>query len=204
MGRTTAFGQGGLSGLDRLLFAARARRLLAYLPAEARVVADLGCGFEARFLRRLQAEGRLETGIGVDLAVREFPTDDPIQTIRGDLNQDLPIPSDAVDAVVSLAVLEHLVEPERHLAEIQRILRPGGTLVLTTPTQRARPVLEFIAYRLHVIDAEEIRDHKHYFSRDELLDLARQSRFDPGRVQHLAFSLGFNQLLIASKPGGHA
>lgn len=199
MGRTTAFGQGGLSGLDPLLASARARRLLVHLPLDARVVADLGCGFEAPFLRRLQAEGRLETGVGVDLAVREFPAEGRIRAICADLNSELPIRSGAVDAVVSLAVIEHLTDPERHVSEIHRILRPGGTLLLTTPTARARPLLEFIAYRLHAIDAEEIRDHKHYFSDVELVSLAVKAGFDPGRVHHQGFSFGFNQLVVATK-----
>jgi len=62
-------------------------------------------------------------------------------------------------------------------------------------------VLEFIAYRLHVIDAEEIRDHKHYFSDAVLIGLAQNARFEPSRVYHRAFSFGFNQLVVATKAG---
>ena len=52
----------------------------------------------------------------------------------------------------TLTVIEHFERPRVHVAEMYRLLRPGGTLLLTTPSRRARPVLEFMAYRLHLID----------------------------------------------------
>jgi SAM-dependent methyltransferase len=201
MRRSTSFGQRGLSGLDPFLFAARTRRVIAHLPPTARVVADLGCGFDARLLRQLDAEGRLDQGIGIDLAVGPVPSDSRLTTIAADLNEPLPIPDHVADAAVSLAVLEHLTEPRGHLAELHRILRPNGVLLLTTPTARAKPVLEFIAYRLHLIDAEEIRDHKHYFSGPELNALVVDAGFDRSRVSWRQFSFGFNQLLVAQKRG---
>jgi SAM-dependent methyltransferase len=48
--------------------------------------------------------------------------------------QDMaPVPSDAYDMVMSSQVLEHVREPERALAEMWRVLRPAGTLILTVP-----------------------------------------------------------------------
>jgi SAM-dependent methyltransferase len=44
-----------------------------------------------------------------------------------------------VDVVVCSEVLEHLGDPDRALAEITRVLRPGGVLILSTP----------FLYRLH-------------------------------------------------------
>jgi SAM-dependent methyltransferase len=45
-----------------------------------------------------------------------------------------PLPDDQFDAVLLTEVLEHLREyPARSLAEIRRILKPGGRLYLTTP-----------------------------------------------------------------------
>jgi SAM-dependent methyltransferase len=47
----------------------------------------------------------------------------------------LPVASGAADAVVSLQVIEHLWEQERFLAECRRVLRPGGTLIVSTPNR---------------------------------------------------------------------
>lgn len=48
----------------------------------------------------------------------------------------LPAPSAAADTVILAEVVEHLILPERILAECHRVLRPGGTLVLTVPYGR--------------------------------------------------------------------
>ncbi|WP_370588886.1 methyltransferase domain-containing protein [Pseudonocardia sp. C8] len=47
----------------------------------------------------------------------------------------LPVPDAAVDVVVSLQVIEHLWEQERFLGECRRVLRPGGTLIVSTPNR---------------------------------------------------------------------
>jgi SAM-dependent methyltransferase len=45
----------------------------------------------------------------------------------------LPNQDGTVDLVVMSEVLEHLLDPDHALDEIQRVLKPGGLLVLTTP-----------------------------------------------------------------------
>jgi len=46
---------------------------------------------------------------------------------------DLPYGSGSFDAVVSVEAIEHTKEPARALREFRRVLRPGGTLFITTP-----------------------------------------------------------------------
>lgn len=47
--------------------------------------------------------------------------------------QALPFEDEAFDAVLCTEVMEHVPEPQRLLAEIRRVLRPGGVAVMTTP-----------------------------------------------------------------------
>lgn len=44
----------------------------------------------------------------------------------------LPVADDTVDLVLSTQVLEHVDDPALYLSECARVLRPGGSLVLTT------------------------------------------------------------------------
>jgi methionine biosynthesis protein MetW len=46
---------------------------------------------------------------------------------------ELPFPDESFDVAVCVEVLEHLFEPQRALAEAQRVLRPGGRLIVTVP-----------------------------------------------------------------------
>lgn len=51
-----------------------------------------------------------------------------------EINEDgtLPVQSASFDLVLSTQVLEHVEDPTTYLAECFRVLKPGGTLVLTT------------------------------------------------------------------------
>ena len=45
----------------------------------------------------------------------------------------LPFPNNSFDTVISLETIEHLDQPEDFLREITRVLKPGGTVVLSCP-----------------------------------------------------------------------
>lgn len=90
-------------------------------------VLDLGCGtrpFDVDIL------GYANKYVGVDWGntLHGLRAD-----IVADLNEPLPIPDASFDHVVSFEVLEHLREPQTMLAEAFRILKPGGTITVSTP-----------------------------------------------------------------------
>jgi len=51
--------------------------------------------------------------------------------VQGDI-ESLPFADGTFDAVVNIQVLEHLKEPRACVAEMARVLKPGGRLILTT------------------------------------------------------------------------
>jgi 2-polyprenyl-3-methyl-5-hydroxy-6-metoxy-1,4-benzoquinol methylase len=51
----------------------------------------------------------------------------------------LPVATAAVDLVVSSQVVEHLWDQDAFVADCARVLRPGGSLVVTTPNRRTFP-----------------------------------------------------------------
>jgi 2-polyprenyl-3-methyl-5-hydroxy-6-metoxy-1,4-benzoquinol methylase len=155
---------------------------------------DVGCGTENWLVR--SAHGIAPDSLGIDPDLEQEFVDE--RGRRATVEDIASVEPASFDAVTSLAVIEHLPPPSvaAHIASIGTALVPGGRLVLTTPTPRARPVLEFLAFRLHLISAHEISDHKHYYNRDELLAL-----FEPGGwdVEHRSFQLGFNQRILARR-----
>ena len=50
-----------------------------------------------------------------------------------DLNQPLPFPAHEFDTIVISEVLEHIANPELIWAEMARILKPGGKVLLSVP-----------------------------------------------------------------------
>jgi SAM-dependent methyltransferase len=50
----------------------------------------------------------------------------------------LPFADGSFEGVVSLQVIEHLADPGRYLAEISRVLKPGGVVIVATPDRDLR------------------------------------------------------------------
>ena len=137
--RPHGFATSTAAGGDRprlLSYVGRWGRARRWLPSEARLVADVGCasGYGTAALAGTGRDGRRVIGIERDPdhlreAARRFPW---LTVLEGDA-ASLPLDDGAVDAVVLLDVLEHVPEPRAVVAEARRVLRPGGTLVLSVP-----------------------------------------------------------------------
>ncbi|MHB8619844.1 MAG: class I SAM-dependent methyltransferase [Chloroflexota bacterium] len=112
----------------------RALRLLR-APRGARVL-DLGCafGFGTRILSARYAVVGVDASAGFILRAHRSVPGVPFVLARA---ETLPFPDQSFDAVVLLEVLEHVGDEAAVLAEVRRILRPGGELVLSVPHRGA-------------------------------------------------------------------
>ena len=113
--------------------------LVDAVPAGASTVVDLACGSAP--LARLLSAGRV---LGIDRSAAELarawsrPDAQPGLLVRGDASA-LPVVAGCADAVVASMALMVLRPLDAALAEISRLLRPGGTLVATMPVRAASP-----------------------------------------------------------------
>jgi SAM-dependent methyltransferase len=72
--------------------------------------------------------------IGAMAEYGELPAGAPGGQVNGDALA-LPFPDAAFDRIIASEVLEHLWADERAIAELVRVLRPGGRLAVTVPTR---------------------------------------------------------------------
>ena len=86
--------------------------------------------------------------------------------LRGDLRQ-LPLADESLDLVTSFDTLEHIEEDEQALAEIYRVLKPGGHALLTVP---AHPWM----FSTH----DRALHHVRRYRRSEFRDKIRRARLE--------------------------
>ncbi len=109
--------------------------ILRHLPASAQVVLDVGCG-SAWVARELLP--RKEAVISFDIALRNttealkrYPATNHV-AVTGDAF-DLPFRDNSIDAVISSEVMEHVPDVPSYLQNLLRVVKPGGTIVISTP-----------------------------------------------------------------------
>jgi SAM-dependent methyltransferase len=111
------------------------RRLLNSLAEVHGCVLDAGCG-TGGLLARLREQRPDLRSFGVewaDAASRRAAAKSAMPVTRGSINA-LPFAASSFDAAVTVDVLCHAaVDPERAMAELRRVLRPGGRLVINMP-----------------------------------------------------------------------
>jgi SAM-dependent methyltransferase len=123
---------------------------------------DLGAR-EGHQTRRLQAFGYEVTSVDVE---PQFAG-----CLKVDANAPLPFEDASFDLVWCSEVIEHLQEPARALAELKRVTKPGGTLLLTTPNSYAW-LFRFIALFGLTPPRIQRKDHLHFFNLDDIHELA--------------------------------
>jgi SAM-dependent methyltransferase len=160
------------------------RHVAAYRAADELIppdgpVLDLGCGVGHSFHRLAPRET-----VGVDLDAEALRGQDR-ETHVADMRR-LPFDAGRFASVVSVQSIEHVPDPERVLAEVVRVLRPGGTALFVTPN------------RLTFGRPDEIIDPFHYreYDADQLRALC-SGPFADVRVLGLAGSARYRELVAA-------
>ncbi len=155
------YGPQGTSGGwgDRLL-----DHVIRRLPRCDGVFADVGCadgrllvmtadrmrrrvGVDVSSVRLARARAKLEHGGGSTLLVQCFV-------------ERLPLGSGTIAVATCLETLEHVLDVDAALAELRRVLQPGGSLVVSVPSVTLRSYWEMFRHRrpFHCDDVEHLRE----------------------------------------------
>jgi len=185
--------------LSRFLTHARLSRVAKHLGGE---VLDAGCGY-GELLDYLPAQ--LQSVTLLDRSPERLPR---LQTrlargtvkakfLLGDIAGQIALPDGYFDTVVMAALLEHLKTPGAALREARRLLKPGGSLVLTTPTPLGGK-LHAWGSRLGLTYREAADEHEGFFDYESLQHVLNEEGFTFEGYER--FLLGMNQLVVARKP----
>ncbi len=173
-----------------------ARRLLDMLvkkdPNGKFDVLELGCGFWGQNLTILSEEYVNFSFTGVDLSVSKDVAG--VQLVQADVSNWKS--SRKYDVVLSLAVVEHLSEPQKHFNLMAECVEKRALVGLTTPSPQSHFTLHLLA-RLGIFDSSEIEDHRLYLTETGIRNMAGSSNLSVEEFR--TFSFGMNQWSLMCK-----
>lgn len=157
----------------------------ARLFTEGKKVLDLGCGTgygtAAIASSASEAIGVDISGTAVRQASERFPADNLTFTqIQPVEDGPLPFADASFDVVLSFQVVEHVPDVAAYVAEVRRVLRPGGTFLCVTPER---------AHRLFAHQRPWNEFHLTEFAADELREILR-TRFSDVAISGMSARAG--------------
>lgn len=178
--------------LEKLLNKIRTHKIRRFIKNKR--VLDFGCGRNAWTAQILKKE--CHEIVGVDQSL-----DNDFSTVKNIcLYRDLSLlKKEKFDVITMLAVIEHIkpLEFRKLLNDLIDYTKPDSRIIATIPTTKSRPILEFLSYRLNLIDQSQIRDHKVYYDDLWINEIVDKT---PWRVSfYKTFQLGLNSLVVFSR-----
>ena len=159
------------------------------------LVLDLGCGFGRHAYEALR---RGASVVACDLGVDELrqvravagvmhdaghvgPTDAGVGTVvletaNGDARR-LPFADGAFDRVIASEVMEHIDDDDTAMAELTRVLRPGGTIAVTVPSLFPEKVCWSLSEDYHA--PKVAGGHVRIYRRQEMVAMLRVAGMVP-------------------------
>jgi ubiquinone/menaquinone biosynthesis C-methylase UbiE len=152
-----------------------------------RPVLDIGCGFGE--FAGVFFESQVEMGIDIDY-------NELVKAMKGKKYtslslvdaRDLPFKEDTFATVLSISTLEHIDKPEKVISEAFRVLKPGGTLLMTIVIDSLNDYIFygpffkkiglFFLGRLYTNTYNKVFKHRVLNNRKQWEDQTRKTGFD--------------------------
>jgi SAM-dependent methyltransferase len=153
---------------------------------------DLGCGGGRHAFQAVRLGARVvaldaqsdevaevRNTIGAMMDAGEVPPEEEAGAVQGDALR-LPFSDSSFDRVIAAEVLEHIPDDTVAMAELSRVLRPGGTLAVTVPRFGPEAVNWALSRQYYDVPGGHVRIYR----RSTLIDRLRRVGLRPVTSHH--------------------
>lgn len=149
--------------------------LLPTPPRRDQRILEIGCS-GGHTLEWLKTEGHCGWAAGVEPFAEFSATPGTVdQFYKLDIEKELPPIEDAtIDTILCLDVLEHLVDPWTTVRRLDKLLKPGGSWIVSVPNMRNYHVILDLAFKGrfdYTQDGILDRTHLRFFTRASLISM---------------------------------
>ena len=167
------------------------------IPNDATVL-EVGCG-DASFTRSLAALSSRVTAVDISASQieRNKRAHPEIKFVQHDVAQPFPFANEAFDVIWCSEVLEHLFDPGFAVCEMQRVLAPGGRLLVTVPYHG---VIKDVLIALFKWEEHfsPTNPHIRFFTRKTLSQLAASAGFVEIKTKTCGMNKPLRDLVVAT------
>jgi len=174
-------------GISRTYWDYKDNRIISMIGEDDQRIVDMGCG-EGILLEKLVQRFPNRQLLGVDVMeenisiCRQFN----LPVMQNDVYQS-SLATESQDVVIFMEVIEHLTQPEKAIAEIHRVLRPGGKLIMVFPNDGFFKLARLLMFRLK--EARYDPGHVRQWTHGDLKTMLSQMGFDFRHARFIPFFL---------------
>ena len=190
-----------IRGVSRWYWDHKDHAVMHFVQSHHATIVDIGCG-EGIMLERLVRAFPDKTIVGIDFIEENVSICERsgLPAVQGDI-YNLDLPNDYADVILLMEVIEHLTDPLAALAELRRVLRPGGLLVVVYPNDRFFLLARLLLLRLK--EAHHDAGHVRLWSPRQMRGFLSDNGFDVTATRAIPFHfwpICLHGITVGSKP----
>ena len=182
--------------LDKIIAKFRSKEITKNFNLKNKKILDFGCG--SNFFELKKRYSNCSKVTLIDKLGEPFKDGNTEFLNYKDLNDlydlDKKITNKDYDLIFLLAVIEHLDEPENVIKILKKKISDNGTIFITAPGKKSKWILELLAFKLKLINADLVREHKRYYDKLEYDKLSKLA--NTKIIKFYYFEFGLNTVCL--------